>query len=181
VPADCRVEFTAFGAARACAFDTGAPEFRKTRDALTAEWGREAAFIGSGGSIPVNLELQEKLGMDVINAGFGLADDRIHSPNEKYNLTSFHKGTRSWARILAALANEAAAPHPGAGLATAASASGPPAARLAQTPSRPTRTTSPRIPIQARLEELLEARTKPWYSRWSGRSGSPGASPAAAA
>jgi acetylornithine deacetylase/succinyl-diaminopimelate desuccinylase-like protein len=103
VPADCRVEFTTFGSARACAFDTGAPEFQKARDALTAEWGREAAFIGSGGSIPVNLELQEKLGMDVINAGFGLADDRIHSPNEKYNLASFHKGTRSWARILAAL------------------------------------------------------------------------------
>jgi acetylornithine deacetylase/succinyl-diaminopimelate desuccinylase-like protein len=104
VPADCRVEFTAFGSARACAFNTGAPAFQKARDALTAEWGREAAFIGSGGSIPVNLELQEKLGMDVINAGFGLADDRIHSPNEKYNLASFHKGTRSWARILAALA-----------------------------------------------------------------------------
>ena len=104
VPGDCRVEFTAHGGGRATVFDTSGPVFQKTRAALGDEWGREAVFIGSGGSIPVTNEIQQKLGMDVVMAGFGLSDDRIHSPNEKYDLTSFHRGIRSWARILAALA-----------------------------------------------------------------------------
>jgi acetylornithine deacetylase/succinyl-diaminopimelate desuccinylase-like protein len=104
VPADCTVAFRAFGAARAVAFDTAAPAYGRARRALTEEWGREAAFIGCGGSIPVNIHIKETLGIDVVNVGFGLPDDRLHSPNEKYDVRSFHKGARSWARILAELA-----------------------------------------------------------------------------
>ena len=103
IPKDCRVEFTEFGSGRAVAFEVSAPVFQKTQKALSDEWGKEAAFVGGGGSIPVTTMIKEKLGMDVVMAGFGLSDDRIHSPNEKYSLTSFHKGIRSWARVLAAL------------------------------------------------------------------------------
>jgi acetylornithine deacetylase/succinyl-diaminopimelate desuccinylase-like protein len=103
VPADCRVEFTEHGSGRAVAFEVSAPVFQKTQKALSDEWGKEAAFVGGGGSIPVTTMIKEKLGLDVVMAGFGLSDDRIHSPNEKYSLTSFHKGIRSWARVLAAL------------------------------------------------------------------------------
>ncbi|WP_353142522.1 M20/M25/M40 family metallo-hydrolase [Paracoccus sp. (in: a-proteobacteria)] len=103
IPADCRVEFTEFGSGRAVAFDVSVPVFQKTQQALSDEWGKEAAFVGGGGSIPVTTMIKEMLGVDVVMAGFGLTDDRIHSPNEKYSLTSFHKGIRSWARVLAAL------------------------------------------------------------------------------
>ncbi|MET4129722.1 M20/M25/M40 family metallo-hydrolase [Roseovarius sp. MBR-6] len=103
VPADCRVEFSDFGSGRAASFDVGAPAFQQTQQAMSDEWGKDAAFVGGGGSIPVTTMIKEKLGMDVVMAGFALSDDRIHSPNEKYSLTSFHKGIRSWARVLARL------------------------------------------------------------------------------
>jgi acetylornithine deacetylase/succinyl-diaminopimelate desuccinylase-like protein len=104
VPADCTVAFAEHGSGSAIRFPIEAPAFGKARDALSAEWGRPAVFIGGGGSIPVTAELKKALGMDVILAGFALEDDRIHSPNEKYDLVSFRKGMRSWARILHALA-----------------------------------------------------------------------------
>jgi acetylornithine deacetylase/succinyl-diaminopimelate desuccinylase-like protein len=103
VPADCKVEFAEHGGGRAIRFPIEADAFAKTRDALTAEWGRPAVFIGGGGSIPVTAELRQKLDMDVVLAGFALEDDRIHSPNEKYELESSKRGVRSWARVLHAL------------------------------------------------------------------------------
>jgi acetylornithine deacetylase/succinyl-diaminopimelate desuccinylase-like protein len=106
IPADCSVEFHEHGAGTAVAFDTSGAVFQTTQKALTDEWGKDAAFIGGGGSIPVTTLIRQKLGIEVVMVGFGLTDDRIHSPNEKYDLRSFHKGIRSWARILAGLATQ---------------------------------------------------------------------------
>jgi acetylornithine deacetylase/succinyl-diaminopimelate desuccinylase-like protein len=104
LPVDCKVEFGSFGTAPAFALPFGSPALAKARTALAAEWGRKAITVGEGGSIPIVADFKQVLGMDTIMVGFALDDDRVHSPNEKFDLTSFHKGTRSWARILAAMA-----------------------------------------------------------------------------
>jgi len=100
LPADVEVEFTGHGASPAPKIDTSNPLFEKAREALGAEWGEDAAFIGCGGSIPIAGYFKSVLGMDAFLTGWAKDDDQIHSPNEKYALESFHKGIRSWARIL---------------------------------------------------------------------------------
>lgn len=104
LPADCSVEFISHTSAPAIELPYDSQPLAKARQALAAEWGRKAVTIGSGGSVPIVGEFKRVLGMDLLLVGFGLDDDRVHSPNEKYDLTSFHKGIRSWARILAELA-----------------------------------------------------------------------------
>jgi acetylornithine deacetylase/succinyl-diaminopimelate desuccinylase-like protein len=107
LPADCKAEFANFGVAPAVELSFSSPALAKARAALAAEWGRKAIAVGEGGSIPIVADFKNVLGMDTIMVGFALDDDRVHSPNEKFDLTSFHKGTRSWARILAAMAEGA--------------------------------------------------------------------------
>jgi acetylornithine deacetylase/succinyl-diaminopimelate desuccinylase-like protein len=102
-PKDCTIEFKAHGAAPASVMAIDNPAFEQARQALSDEWPDEAAFIGCGGSIPVAGYFQTLLGTESMLIGFGKDDDQIHSPNEKYDVESFHKGTRSWARVLHAL------------------------------------------------------------------------------
>ncbi|HZS64541.1 MAG TPA: M20/M25/M40 family metallo-hydrolase [Xanthobacteraceae bacterium] len=104
LPEDCRAEFSNFGMAPAFELSFDSPALSRTRAALTAEWGKKPVTVGEGGSIPIVADFKRLLGMDTIMVGFANDDDRVHSPNEKFDLTSFHKGMRSWARILAALA-----------------------------------------------------------------------------
>ncbi|GAB1363455.1 M20/M25/M40 family metallo-hydrolase [Rhodobacter sp.] len=105
LPADARITWdSSLDGSPAAVMDTSRPEFEFARQALTEEWNREAVIIGSGGSIPIAGFFKEILGMDAMLIGFANDDDAIHSPNEKYDLDSFHKGIRSWARILSRMA-----------------------------------------------------------------------------
>jgi acetylornithine deacetylase/succinyl-diaminopimelate desuccinylase-like protein len=104
LPADCRAEFTSHGASSALQLPFSSEPLSRASRALQAEWGKEPVLAGCGGSIPIIGAFKRDLGMDTLMIGFGLEDDRIHSPNEKYELSSFHKGARSWARVLHALA-----------------------------------------------------------------------------
>ena len=104
LPPDCRVKFTSHGGSRASAVPFDGAALRVALAALGEEWGRQAVTVGSGGSIPVVGELQQALGINALLVGFARDDDRIHSPNEKYDLESFHRGIRSWVRILGGLA-----------------------------------------------------------------------------
>jgi acetylornithine deacetylase/succinyl-diaminopimelate desuccinylase-like protein len=103
VPSDCSVEVITYKGSPAISLPFDMPQLGAAKAALEDEWGVPAVTVGAGGSIPIVGDFKRILGRDTLLIGFGLDDDRIHSPNEKYDLTSFHKGTRSWARILAAL------------------------------------------------------------------------------
>lgn len=103
LPEDCTVEFSGHGAGPASSVDISNDMFEPARQALTDEWQVPAAYIGCGGSIPIAGYFQEILGTEPMLVGFGKDDDQIHSPNEKYDVESFYKGIRSWARIIDAL------------------------------------------------------------------------------
>jgi acetylornithine deacetylase/succinyl-diaminopimelate desuccinylase-like protein len=104
LPADCSARFIAHGGSPAITVPADGPHLRQALAGLSAEWGKPAVVTGSGGSIPVVGDFKRILGLDTLLIGFAQVDDQIHSPNEKYDLQSFHKGIRSWARVLAALA-----------------------------------------------------------------------------
>jgi acetylornithine deacetylase/succinyl-diaminopimelate desuccinylase-like protein len=107
LPRDCEVEFIGHGASPALTLPLKGAELSAARAALSDEFGKDAVMIGSGGSIPIVGKFRDILGLDSLMIGFALEDDRIHSPNEKYALSSFHRGIRSWIRIIDKLGGSA--------------------------------------------------------------------------
>ena len=105
LPEGCEATFIDHAGSPAIEIPSDSPHLTRAAAALEAEFGRPAALIGCGGSIPIVGNFKSDLGMDSLLVGFGLDDDRVHSPNEKYNVSSFHHGIRSWARIMDALAS----------------------------------------------------------------------------
>lgn len=103
VPPDAKLSFEEFGAGTGLEISTESPTVQAACAALRAEYGREPVLMGAGGSIPVVETLIDELGVEPLLIGFGLSDDQVHSPDEKFEVRCFHQGTRSHARLLGLL------------------------------------------------------------------------------
>jgi acetylornithine deacetylase/succinyl-diaminopimelate desuccinylase-like protein len=104
LPPGAIATFAEFSRSPGIEVNVDSPYVRAAMAALAEEYGRPAVLVGSGGSIPVVTSLRTILGLDSLLMGFGLDDDQVHSPNEKFEERCFHHGTRSHVRLLAKLA-----------------------------------------------------------------------------
>ncbi len=96
----CRVEIVDHGSGRPCLTPIDHPAMFAARAALKEAMGRDPVLIRSGGSIPIVEGFKSILGLDTLLIGFGLNDDRVHSPNEKFELKCFRAGQRSHVMLL---------------------------------------------------------------------------------
>jgi acetylornithine deacetylase/succinyl-diaminopimelate desuccinylase-like protein len=103
-PPDCRFELASHSAAAPLRVPVDSPYVKAARKALEAVFSRPPVLVGMGGSIPAVEAIKRLLGIDSLLVGFGLADDRVHSPNEKFELCCFERGMHTHARLLAELA-----------------------------------------------------------------------------
>ncbi|HEY1649776.1 MAG TPA: dipeptidase [Terracidiphilus sp.] len=83
-----------------CLIPVDNPYIRAATRALREIWGRDTVFIRSGGSIPIVGDFARHLGLPSVMMGFGLPDDNLHAPNEKFNLKNFELGIVSTIRFL---------------------------------------------------------------------------------
>jgi acetylornithine deacetylase/succinyl-diaminopimelate desuccinylase-like protein len=104
LPADCRTEIVSHGGSPALRIPADSPFVQAASRALARTFERPPVLIGMGGSIPAVEAISRLLGMDSLLVGFGLADDRVHSPNEKFELRCFERGILTHAALLAEFA-----------------------------------------------------------------------------
>ncbi len=99
-PAGVSVEVRLIHSAEPSLIPIDNPWIRAAAASMTEVWGRETVFVRSGGSIPIVGDLQRHLHLPCIMMGFGLPDDNLHAPNEKFSLRNFHLGIESILRFL---------------------------------------------------------------------------------
>jgi acetylornithine deacetylase/succinyl-diaminopimelate desuccinylase-like protein len=99
-PAGVDVEVRLIHSGDACLVRVDNPYIQAATKALHEVWGKDTVFIRSGGSIPIVGDFDRHLGMPSVMMGFGLPDDNIHAPNEKYCLKNFELGIESIVRFL---------------------------------------------------------------------------------
>jgi acetylornithine deacetylase/succinyl-diaminopimelate desuccinylase-like protein len=94
-PPTVDVEVTSLHGGDGAIVNRESPAMQAAFDAYTATFGREPVFTREGGSIPVVAAFQNYLGLETILIGFGLPDDNLHAPNEKFNVPMFYKGIKT--------------------------------------------------------------------------------------
>ncbi|RAQ96587.1 dipeptidase [Thermogemmatispora tikiterensis] len=99
-PPDVEVTVRKIHAGEGVLVSPEAPVIRAASAALKETYGREPVFIREGGSIPIAALFNDILQVPIVFMGFGLPDDNLHSPNEKYSLKQFFRGVRTVARFL---------------------------------------------------------------------------------
>jgi acetylornithine deacetylase/succinyl-diaminopimelate desuccinylase-like protein len=98
-PAGVEVDVRLIHQGDPCLIPVDNPYIRSATRALHEVWGRDTVFIRSGGSIPIVGDFARHLGLPSVMMGFGLPDDNLHAPNEKFNLKNFELGIVSTIRF----------------------------------------------------------------------------------
>jgi acetylornithine deacetylase/succinyl-diaminopimelate desuccinylase-like protein len=106
-PPGLRMEFRAFHGCPGVVFDSESPFMQAARRAVGSAFGAEPVMIREGGSIPVVGTFRDVLGVDTLLLGWGQNSDNLHSPNERFTLADFHRGTRASAHLWSELADRA--------------------------------------------------------------------------
>jgi acetylornithine deacetylase/succinyl-diaminopimelate desuccinylase-like protein len=91
-PKGIQVEVRVLGASPGLLVNTDHPAIRVAAHAMQDIFGKPTVFTRSGGSIPIVGDFAKFVGIPTILMGFGLPDDGLHSPNEKYNIENYYKG-----------------------------------------------------------------------------------------
>jgi acetylornithine deacetylase/succinyl-diaminopimelate desuccinylase-like protein len=99
-PAGVDVDVRLIHSGDPCLIPTDNRYIQAATRALHEVWGKDTVFIRSGGSIPIVGDFARHLGLPSVMMGFGLPDDNLHAPNEKFNLKNFELGIRSLIRFL---------------------------------------------------------------------------------
>ena len=71
----------------------------RDRKRLHDTFKKDTVFIRSGGSIPIVTDFQDVLKIPSVMMGFGLPDDNLHAPNEKFHIPNFYRGIETICRF----------------------------------------------------------------------------------
>ncbi|HEY6989887.1 MAG TPA: M20/M25/M40 family metallo-hydrolase, partial [Bryobacteraceae bacterium] len=98
-PAGIHTEVRLLSASPGLVVNPAHPAIEVAARAFSEAFGRPTVFIRSGGSIPIVGDFAKHLGIPTILMGFGLPDDGLHSPNEKFKIENYYLGIMTIARF----------------------------------------------------------------------------------